>query len=59
MDGSPRSQKNRTWRNQGILSAITELDINTISADTKKKELIGNFKDGGQTWNQQPELVDL
>jgi hypothetical protein len=29
-----------------------------ISVDTKKKELIGNFKNAGQTWNQKPELVN-
>jgi Rhodopirellula transposase DDE domain len=56
------------------LSAITGLDINTIrrgreelfinaghpiiSVDTKKKELIGNFKNAGQTWKQQPDLVN-
>lgn len=29
-----------------------------ISVDTKKKELIGNFKNRGQTWGQTPEVVD-
>jgi len=29
-----------------------------ISVDTKKKELIGNFKNAGQIWCQQPEEVD-
>lgn len=29
-----------------------------ISVDTKKKELIGNFKNSGQVWCQAPELVD-
>ncbi len=29
-----------------------------ISVDTKKKELVGNFKNGGRTWGQQAELVD-
>ncbi|KKK90423.1 hypothetical protein LCGC14_2723160 [marine sediment metagenome] len=28
-----------------------------ISVDTKKKELIGNFKNGGQTWEKQPLSV--
>lgn len=29
-----------------------------ISVDTKKKELIGNFKNKGQVWCQQAEIVD-
>ena len=29
-----------------------------ISVDTKKKELIGNFKNAGQQWCQQPEQVN-
>jgi hypothetical protein len=32
-----------------------------ISVDTKKKELVGNFKNGGREWHPQgePELVDV
>jgi hypothetical protein len=30
----------------------------TISVDTKKKERIGNFKNDGQTWCQEPEAVN-
>lgn len=30
-----------------------------ISVDTKKKELIGNFKNQGRVWGLQPELVNL
>jgi hypothetical protein len=29
-----------------------------ISVDTKKKELVGNFKHAGQIWGQEPEPVD-
>lgn len=29
-----------------------------ISVDTKKKELIGNFKNAGQAWKQEPEAVN-
>ena len=29
-----------------------------ISVDTKKKELIGNFKNAGQTWTQQADVVN-
>ena len=30
-----------------------------ISVDTKKKELIGNFKNAGQAWKLQPEAVNV
>ena len=30
-----------------------------ISVDSKKKELIGNFKNPGQAWKHQPELVNV
>jgi hypothetical protein len=30
-----------------------------ISVDTKKKELIGNFKNAGQTWCQQADEVNV
>jgi hypothetical protein len=30
----------------------------TLSVDTKKKELVGNFKNPGRIWCQEPELVD-
>jgi hypothetical protein len=30
-----------------------------ISVDTKKKELIGDFKNAGQTWCQEPEHVNV
>lgn len=30
-----------------------------LSIDTKKKELVGNFKNSGQIWCQQPERVNV
>jgi hypothetical protein len=30
-----------------------------ISVDTKKKELIGNFKNAGQAWRQEADLVNV
>jgi len=37
------------------------LGVPVISVDTKKKELVGNFKNGGHEWQLggQPELVDV
>lgn len=29
-----------------------------ISIDTKKKELIGNYKNAGRAWKEQPEAVN-
>ena len=31
----------------------------TISVDTKKKELVGNFKNSGAIWGQQAEVVNV
>jgi hypothetical protein len=31
----------------------------TLSVDTKKKELIGNFKNPGRAWGQEPERVNV
>jgi hypothetical protein len=38
-----------------------EQGIPVISVDTKKKELVGNFKNGGSEWQpkDEPELVDV
>jgi hypothetical protein len=38
-----------------------ERGIPVISVDTKKKELVGNFKNGGREWQPEgePELVDV
>ena len=30
-----------------------------VSVDTKKQELIGNFKNGGQAWGQEAEVVNV
>jgi hypothetical protein len=38
-----------------------EREVPVISVDTKKKELVGNFKNGGREWQPkgEPELVDV
>jgi Rhodopirellula transposase DDE domain len=38
--------------------AAREEGVPMISVDTKKKELIGDFKNAGQTWRQEPEAVN-
>lgn len=40
-------------------AAFLEQGQPVISVDTKKKELIGNFKNAGQTWGTQPERVQV
>ncbi len=39
--------------------AFTTAGWPIISVDTKKKELIGNFKNGGRTWSQSAEPVNV
>jgi hypothetical protein len=39
-------------------TAHLERNQPVISVDTKKKELIGNFKNSGRVWCQVPEVVD-
>lgn len=38
--------------------AFVAAGLPVISVDTKKKELIGNFKNPGQSWCQAPEMVN-
>ena len=39
--------------------AFTEAGNPIISVDTKKKELIGNFKNAGATWRREAEAVNV
>ncbi len=39
-------------------AAFLAAGLPVISVDTKKKELIGNFKNPGQSWRQEPEMVN-
>jgi hypothetical protein len=38
--------------------AFERAGLPLISVDTKKKELIGNFKNAGQTWSRGPDAVN-
>jgi hypothetical protein len=46
-----------------VIAAQQAAHLNTgqpvISVDTKKKELIGDFKNGGRSWSRQPEVVNV
>jgi len=39
--------------------AFTDAGLPIVSVDTKKKELIGNFKNAGRTWRQEGEAVNV
>jgi len=39
--------------------AFAEAGLPIVSVDTKKKELIGNFKNAGQAWGREPEAVNV
>ena len=39
--------------------AFLEAGQPVVSVDTKKKELVGNFKNTGQTWCQQADVVNI
>jgi Rhodopirellula transposase DDE domain len=39
--------------------SFLEAGLPVISVDTKKKEWVGNFKNAGQSWCQEPERVNL
>lgn len=58
--GAAHPDRNRQFeyiaaQKQAFLSAGQPV----ISVDTKKKELIGNFKNAGRTWCQEPERVSM
>lgn len=40
-------------------TAHTEMGVPTLSVDTKKKELVGNFKNAGRIWCQEAERVNI
>jgi len=38
---------------------FTTAGLPIINVDTKKKELIGNFKNAGRSWSREPEAVNV
>jgi DDE family transposase len=44
---------------QGQRQAFAAAGQPVISVDTKKKELLGNFKNGGRSWSQSGEAVNV
>ncbi len=62
VEGAQHPDRNAQFEH---INAKAEKCINrgtpVISVDTKKKELVGNFKNGGREWqpNGEPDLVDV
>jgi hypothetical protein len=62
VEGAQHPDRNAQFEHiNGKAKDCVERGIPVISVDTKKKELVGNFKNGGQEWQPQgePELVDV
>lgn len=58
--GADHPDRNRQFGYLGSLKqAFLEAGFPVISVDTKKKELIGNFKNNGQEWCQEAKRVNL
>jgi hypothetical protein len=62
VEGAQHPDRNRQFEH---INAMAERSLDhgvpVISVDTKKKELVGNFKNGGREWQPEgePELVDV
>jgi len=60
LSGAPHADRAKQFR---YIRRVTRLFLAAgypvISVDTKKKELIGNFRNPGRAWGQQAELVNL
>jgi hypothetical protein len=62
VEGAQHPDRNAQFENiNAKAQACLDLGVPFISVDTKKKELVGNFKNAGQEWQPQgtPELVDV
>jgi hypothetical protein len=58
--GPPHPDRNRQFRYiERVKGLFMAAGCPVISVDTKKKELIGNFKNPGQAWCRQAEIVNV
>ncbi len=58
--GPPHPDRDRQFRYiKRVKQLFLAAGYPVISTDTKKKELIGNFKNAGRTWCDQPEVVNV
>jgi len=60
LSGSDHPDRNTQFeRLNEIRDSFISAGLPVISVDTKKKELIGNFKNNGQTWCKEPDAVNV
>jgi hypothetical protein len=62
VEGAQHPDRNAQFEHiNNTATDCVERGVPTISVDTKKKELVGNFKNGGREWQPkgQPEKVDV
>lgn len=62
VEGKQHPDRNAQFEHiNATAEACLERGVPVISVDTKKKELVGNFKNGGREWRPEgePELVDV
>ena len=63
--GSKKKSQDQENRNRQFMyiselrESFAQKGYPSISVDTKKKELIGNFKNDGRVWCQEPEYVNV
>lgn len=56
--GSPADRNEQFAYIRRVRTSFARRREPVVSVDTKKKELVGNFKNGGVAWNQDPVLVN-
>jgi len=60
LSGKPHPDRDKQFRHiQEQRRKFDAAGQPTISIDAKKKELVGNFKNPGVAWQQQPEAVNM
>ena len=60
LTGPPHPDRDSQFKYiQAQKQACLDAGLPVISVDTKKKELIGNFKNAGRTWRRDPQEVNV
>lgn len=57
-NGSPRERDAQFTQIANLRERFAANNNPLISVDTKKKEMVGNFRNGGRTWQQEPIAVN-
>ncbi len=60
LSGPPHPDREQQFKYiQAQREAFLGTGLPVISIDTKKKELIGDFKNGGRTWRLEADVVNV